>query len=86
MLRRYHSANIAEMSIQDGISLLAFAFEKEEEDKLYARWIGFAQYDVSFDEFKRKLMPVSVNEKDTLEKIDELMNRTNWQKVPIRSE
>lgn len=63
-----------------GISLLAFAFEKEDEEKLYARWVGFAQYEVSFEEFKRKLMPVKVDEEKTLERLDELMSRTMWKK------
>ena len=63
-----------------GISLLAFAFEKEDEDKLFARWVGFAQYEVSFEEFKRKLMPVKVDEKKTLERLDDLMSRTSWKK------
>lgn len=86
MLRRYHNANIKEMPLNDGISLLVYAFEQEENDKLFSRWIGFAQYEVSFEEFKQKLMPVRVNEKDTLARIDELMEKTSWQIVPIRSE
>lgn len=68
------------MPLDDGISLLAYAFEAEENDKLYARWIGFAQYEVSFEEFKRRLKPVVVNEKETLDRIDELMSKTNWRK------
>lgn len=75
-----------EMPAEEGISLLTFALEKEEEDKLYSRWIGFAQYEVSFEEFKRKLKPVIVNEKKTYDMLDELMDETNWKKVPIRSE
>ncbi len=74
------------MPVDDGISLLAYAFSTEEDDKLFARWVGFAQYDVSFEEFKRQLKPVTVNEKKTLETLDELMEKTNWQRVPIRSE
>lgn len=70
----------------DGIALLTYAFEKEEDEKLYSRWIGFAQYEVSFEEFKQKLKPAKVDEKKTLKDIDELMSKTAWQKVPIRSE
>lgn len=70
------------MPVDDGISLLAFAFDKEDEDKLFARWVGFAQYEVSFDEFKRKLKPVKVDEKATIEQLDELMGKTVWQKEP----
>lgn len=74
------------MPIDDGISLLAFAFDKEDEDKLFTRWVGFAQYEVSFEEFKRKLMPVRVDEKKTLERIDELMAKTTWEKLAVRSD
>ena len=80
--RRY-TMSIKEMPVDDGISLLTFAFDKEDEDKLYARWVGFAQYEVSFEEFKRKLMPVKVDEKKTLEKLDELMEKTNWRRLAV---
>ena len=69
-----------DMPVSDGMSLLTFAFEKETEDKLYQRWIGFAQYEVSFEEFKRKLKPVTVDEKKTLEDLDQLMNGVTWVK------
>lgn len=74
------------MPIDDGISLLAFAFDKEDEDKLFTRWVGFAQYEVSFEEFKKKLMPVRVDEKKTLEHLDELMAKTKWEKLAVRSD
>ena len=74
------------MPLEDGISLLTFAFEKEDDDKLFSRWIGQAQYEISFDEFKRQLKPVRVDEKKTLEELDRLMATTTWEKVPIRSE
>lgn len=85
MYRRYRQ-NVMEMPAEEGISLLTFALEKEEEDKLFSRWIGFAQYEVSFEEFKQKLKPVKVDEKKTFDMLDELMDETNWKKEPIRSE
>lgn len=85
MYRRYQQ-NVMEMPAEDGISLLTFAMEKEEEDKLFSRWVGLAQYEVSFDEFKQQLKPVKVDEKKTFDMLDELMDETNWKKVPIRSE
>ena len=72
--------------MEDGISLLVFAFDKEDEDKLFDRWVNAAQYEVSFEEFKRQLQPVKVDEKQTLDKIDELMAETAWRKEPIRSD
>ena len=74
------------MPVEDGISLLVYAFEKEDEDKLFDRWVNAAQYEVSFDEFKSKLQPVAIDEKKTLEDIDELMSGTTWRKEPIRSD
>lgn len=71
------------MPIDDGISLLAFGFEKEDDDKLFARWVGFAQYEVSFDDFKRKLKPARVDEEKTLERIDELMAKTTWSRMAV---
>ena len=75
-----------EMPAADGISLLTYAFEKETDDKLFARWIGFAQYDVGFEEFKRSLQPVVVDEKKTMDRLDELMDKTTWRREPIRSD
>ena len=68
------------MPVEMGISLFTYALEKEEEDRLFARWVGLAQYEVSFEEFKQRLKPVVVNEKETLSKLDELMTKTNWRK------
>lgn len=75
-----------EMPVDDGISLLSYAFGKEEDDMLYSRWVGLAQYEVSFEEFKRNLAPVRIDEKKTLEKVDKLMETIAWEQMPIRSE
>ena len=74
------------MPADEGISLLTFAFEKEDDDKLFSRWIGYAQYEISFDEFKHKLKPARINEKKTIEELDKLMENTFWRKEQIRSE
>lgn len=75
-----------DLPAEAGISLFTFAFEKEEDEKLFSRWVGYAQYEISFEEFKRRLQPVRVDEKKTLAEIDRLMDSTNWGKVPIRSD
>ena len=69
-----------DMPVADGMSLLVFGFDKETEDKLYQRWVGLAQYEVSFEEFKQKLLPVKVDEENTLEKLDKLMDGVTWVK------
>ena len=71
------------MPIDDGISLLAFAFEKEEDDKLYSRWVGLAQYEFSFEEFKKNLKPVRFDEKKTLADLDKLMGSTTWERYGV---
>lgn len=75
-----------EMPVDDGISLLSYAFGKEEDDMLYSRWVGLAQYEISFEEFKKSLAPVRIDEKKTLEKVDKLMESISWEQMPIRSE
>lgn len=47
------------MPMADGAALIRHAFEAEADEKLYQRWVGMAQYEMSFEEFKRKLTPVS---------------------------
>lgn len=73
------------MPVDDGISLLTFAFEQETDDKIFIRWVNLAQYDISFQEFKESLKPVNVNEKKTLKKLDELMENTQWVKAGVNN-
>jgi hypothetical protein len=71
------------MPLNDGVSLLLYALEKEDEDKLFARWVVGPQLQYGFEEFKKLLQPVKVDEKETLEAIDEMMATTAWSKVDI---
>ena len=43
------------MQADDAISLLIFAFEKEEEDMLFLRWIQEAQHIMTLDDFRAAL-------------------------------
>lgn len=45
------------MDADDSVALLNFAFDTEQEDKLFQRWIPMAQNVMSFDDFKRELKP-----------------------------
>ena len=69
--------------MNDGVSLLLYAFDKEDEDKLFTRWVSGPQFQYGFEEFKELLKPVRVNEKKTLEDLDDLMENTAWEKVQI---
>jgi hypothetical protein len=71
-----------ELPANDGVQLLSYALNKEQDDRLFMRWIGQAQYQMSFDEFKQSLIPVRIDTKKTMEQLDELMENTKWTKVP----
>ena len=80
MLRRYSNA-VLELSADDGIRLLLFAFEKENEEKLFTLWVGSNLcLEESFETFKARMQPVNINEQKTLERIDYLMSSTEWVK------
>lgn len=64
------------------MQLLSYAFNKEQEDRLFIRWVDQAQYQMSFEDFKQSLIPVQIDNKKTLEKLDEMMENTKWTKVP----
>jgi hypothetical protein len=72
-----------ELPADDGVQLLVFAFNKEQDERLFQRWIGQAQYQMSFDEFKESLKPIRINTEETMTQLNELMENTKWTKVPI---
>lgn len=43
------------MAADDSIPLLSFGFEREEDDKIFARWLPL-QDVISFDDFKESLI------------------------------
>ena len=68
-----------EMPVFDGISILTYAFEQQMDDRLFTLWVWSKQcFEMSFDEFKRNRQPIVINEKHTLERLDELMGNTQW--------
>lgn len=73
-----------ELPAEDGARLLVFALGKEQDERLFMRWIVHAQYEVSFDDFKKSLLPVRIDEKATMAKLDDIMENTTWQKMPIQ--
>lgn len=49
--------------------------EQEREEKLWQRWIAGAQYSVSFEEFKRSLLPPQfADEKKLMEDVKNILN------------
>ena len=79
MLRRYPCSDVKGMPYDEGISLLTYGFGQEQENRLFALWVGSNQcYESSFDEFKRRCQPVIIDENRTIERLDELMDKTQW--------
>lgn len=74
------------MPVDDGIPLLLYARDKEEEDRLFLRWVNGPQFEYGYEEFKKALAPARVDTTKTLEDIDELMETTHWQKVEVRTD
>ena len=59
------------MQADDFISLLSFAFGKEEDDRIFLRWIPAAQHVMPLEEFKRSLYegPKQIDEKAVIEDV-----------------
>lgn len=62
------------MNIEDGLSLLLFAFEQENDSLLYMRWIVGAQFQMGFDEFKDALIPkIQKSDKEILDDAEKIL-------------
>ena len=75
-----------ELPAADGALLLTYAIKKERDEKLFLQWIGSApsaQYEMSFEDFKKSLQPIRIDTKATMAKLDDIMDNTTWQKMPI---
>ncbi len=71
------------MPVNDGVPFLLYAFEQEEEERFFQRWIAGPQLQYGYEEFKNLLRPVKVDEKATLEKLDAIMDGTRWAREEI---
>lgn len=45
------------LDVDEALSLIEYAFERQEEELLFMRWIHDLQFQMGFDEFKAKLKP-----------------------------
>lgn len=63
------------MAAEEGLSLLLFALEQEEDGLLFSRWVNGPQYSISFDEFKQRLRPVKQKpEKEIMADVERILN------------
>lgn len=63
------------MEADEGLSLLLYALEQEEDALLFNRWVNGLQYSISFDEFKQKLKPVrQKSEKEILADVKHILS------------
>ena len=51
---------IEDMEPEEAMSFVLYLKEKEWEEKLFQRWCAGPQYEMSFDEFKKRLKPVPI--------------------------
>lgn len=65
------------MPADEGVAFLLFAMDKEEEAMLFQRWLVSAQFEMSFDEFKEKLKPKIVDDRKTLQDVENIMK--SWE-------
>lgn len=63
------------MEADEGLSLLLYALEQEEDALLFNRWVNGLQYSISFDEFKQKLKPVrQKSEREILADVEHILS------------
>lgn len=62
------------MDAEAGITLLEYALEQEEEQRIFDRWIQGAQYSMSFESFKTSLTKrPAKSEKAVLEDVENIL-------------
>lgn len=54
------------MDADDAIPVLFQAKQHETDDKLFQRWLNGYQWEMSFDEFKQKLRPLTNKDAKTI--------------------
>lgn len=66
------------VDIEQAYDLIECAVVQDREDKLFLRWIVQSQYEMSFAEFKRAVMPATPkSEKRVLEDVFKIIEMTN---------
>lgn len=67
------------MDANAGVALLEFAFEREEDEKLFERWVQREQYSISFTAYKEELKKAQkqMSVKSTKEILDDVENILN---------
>lgn len=59
----------------DGIGLILYALDKENDEKLFQRWIESAQYEMSFEEFKQRLKPAQFkSDEEVFADVENILN------------
>lgn len=65
-----------QMDADEALSFITFLFEKDEEDKLFLRWMHGPQFSYSFDEFKAQLMPQEIKpDEEILDEVFEIIRK-----------
>jgi len=62
------------LEIEEAFSLIEYAFEQQEEELLFQRWIHEIQLHMSFEEFKQKLKPKKIKkDEEILEDVKQIL-------------
>ena len=63
------------LSIEEAITFIDFAYEKQNDELLYQRWIvGGFQHEMSFFNFKERLKPIKIqSETEILEDVNNII-------------
>lgn len=70
-MKRYSSLEcLFSFDLEDAISLIDYAFRQQDEERMFLRWVVGPQYEMSFDDFKNRLVPSKPkSEKEILENV-----------------
>lgn len=62
------------MPADDGVAFLLFAMDEEQDRLLFERWLLAGQFEMGFDEFKKKLIiPQNFDDYEVLNDIANMM-------------
>ena len=64
-----------DLSADDAVALISFAFEREEDEKIFERWVPIAQNFMTFDAFKESLRQKTgiINEKAVISDVMDII-------------
>jgi len=77
LLKRYGSLDyVLKSEVDEALSLIEYAFKKQEEELIFQRWIPYQH--ISFDEFKTQIKPHEIkSDNEILSDVKEIITLFN---------